>query len=210
MISKNTFLDNCTLITQYERYISFMEFDVEPNTTYWLKTNYYTKRYATWYITNTVGSGVVNSAINGILSEDTPKSATSDSNGKLYVWGRTISTGTDTKIVQDMTDSDYIMLVKSDTAPSTYIPYGYEISITLTDGTNSEDYVLYIGDSKLGENEHLSFAEQKIYKDVSGTLTPTDPPAAFPAITAYAGENTLSSTETVGNVTIKGIIKAVT
>lgn len=94
-------------------------------------------------------------------------------------------------------------------AASEYIPYGYEIPLTLTDGTNSTDYVLYIGDSQLGENEYLNYAKQKIYKDVSSTLTPTDPPAAFPAISAYQGENTLSSTETVGNVTIKGKIKAV-
>ena len=39
---------------------------------------------------------------------------------------------------------------------------------------------------------------------------PTDPPSPLLSITAYQGENTLSSTETVGNVTIKGKIKAVT
>ena len=33
-------------------------------------------------------------------------------------------------------------------------------------------------------------------------LQPTDPPVPLPAINAYKGENTLSSTETVGNVTI--------
>ena len=70
--------------------------------------------------------------------------------------------------------------------------------------------MLYIGDTQLGENEYLDYSEQKLYKDVSGTLTPTDPPAAFPAIIAYAGENTLSSTETVGSVTIKGRIKETT
>lgn len=42
------------------------------------------------------------------------------------------------------------------------------------------------------------------------TLTQTDPPQAFPAITAYQGENTLSSTETVGSVSVTGKIKEVT
>lgn len=36
---------------------------------------------------------------------------------------------------------------------------------------------------------------------------PTDPPSPLPAITAYQGENALSSTETVGSVTITGYIK---
>ena len=95
-------------------------------------------------------------------------------------------------------------------AAAEYIPFGYQIPLSITDGTNTEDYVLYIGDTQLGENEYLDYSEQKLYKDVSGTLTPTDPPAAFPAIIAYAGENTLSSTETVGSVTIKGRIKETT
>lgn len=40
-------------------------------------------------------------------------------------------------------------------------------------------------------------------------LQPTDPPAPFPAITAYKGENTLSSTETVGEVSVTGKIKEI-
>ena len=40
-------------------------------------------------------------------------------------------------------------------------------------------------------------------------LQPTDPPAPLPAITAYAGENTISSTETVGEAEITGRIKSI-
>lgn len=40
-------------------------------------------------------------------------------------------------------------------------------------------------------------------------LQPTDPPAPLQAITAYQGENTLSSTETLGVVTVKGRISAI-
>lgn len=86
-------------------------------------------------------------------------------------------------------------------------PEGYKIPLTLTSGQTSDDYNLYIGSTKLGEEEYVDYATQKIYKDVSGVLTPTDPPEPLPAITAYQGENTLSSAETVGEVTVKGRIR---
>ena len=53
------------------------------------------------------------------------------------------------------------------------------------------NYDLFIGGSKLGEDEYLDYWEQKIYKDVSGTLTPTDPPLPFPTLTTYLGENNI-------------------
>lgn len=79
-----------------------------------------------------------------------------------------------------------------------YVPHRYE--------TN---YDLFIGSTKLGADEYLDFGEQKVYKYISGTLTPTDPPAPFPPISTYKGENTLSSSETVGEVTIEGRIKEI-
>ena len=93
-------------------------------------------------------------------------------------------------------DLDVLMITPGDIAPDHYIPHRYQ-----------SNYDLMIGSTKLGATEYLDFAEQKIYKDVSGTLTPTDPPAPLPAINAYQGENTLSSTEAVGNVTVKGRIR---
>lgn len=101
-------------------------------------------------------------------------------------------------------------VVVSRSAPTSYIPYGYEIPLEVTSGQNTDTYPLYIGSAKLGAEEYLSYAEQKIYKDVSGTLTPTDPLLPFPAISAYQGENILSSTETVGSVSLTGKIKEVT
>ena len=91
-----------------------------------------------------------------------------------------------------------MMLVEGSTAPDHYIPHRY-----------ASNYDLFIGDSKLGATEYLDFSDQKIYKDVSGTLTPTDPPVPLPAINAYKGENTLSSTETVGDVSVKGRISPI-
>ena len=85
-------------------------------------------------------------------------------------------------------------------------PAGYKIPISLESREQQSNYDLYIGSTKLGEEEFVDYGEQKVYKDVSGVLTPTDPPAPLPAIQTYQGENTLSSTETVGEVTVKGRI----
>lgn len=100
-------------------------------------------------------------------------------------------------------------LTEGSTAPASYIPYGYQIPLTVTSGEQSTTTPLYIGSSKLGEEEYLDYEAGKIYKMVSGVLTPTDPPVSLPAILTYQGENTLSSTETLGEVTIKGRIKEV-
>lgn len=50
--------------------------------------------------------------------------------------------------------------------------------------------------------------EAAIYMSQYPTMiTPTDPPLPFPALETFNGENTLDSTEMVGEVTIKGQIK---
>ena len=64
-------------------------------------------------------------------------------------------------------------------------------------GYYQSNYDLFLGDSKLYEDEYLDFVEQKVYKYVSGVLTPTDPPAPFPALSTYLGENNLSVDTTV-------------
>ena len=61
-----------------------------------------------------------------------------------------------------------------------------------TSEQNTDIYPLFIGSTKLGAEEYLDYGEQKVYKDVSGVLTPVDPPVSLPAISAYKGENTLS------------------
>lgn len=61
-------------------------------------------------------------------------------------------------------DFNYFMLVKGSTAPDHYIPYGYKIPISNTSGEQQSNYDLFIGDSKLGEDEYLDYGEQKIYR----------------------------------------------
>lgn len=90
-----------------------------------------------------------------------------------------------------------------------YEPYGYQLPMTMTSGEQSQDYTLYIGDSKLGAEEYVDYESGKIYRTVGGVLTPTDPPVSFPEISTYAEENTLSCSETLGEVSITGYIKGV-
>lgn len=61
-------------------------------------------------------------------------------------------------------DISQAMLVSSSTAPASYIPYGYQIPLTNTNGQQSETYPLYIGDTKLGAEEYLDYESGKIYK----------------------------------------------
>lgn len=66
---------------------------------------------------------------------------------------------------------------------------------------------IYIGDSKLGAEEYVDYESGKIYREVGGVLTPTDPPVPLPELSTYSGENTLSCSETLGEVSITGYIK---
>lgn len=70
---------------------------------------------------------------------------------------------------------DIAMLTEGSAAPSSYIPYAKTTT------------PVYIGENKLEENEYVSYGEQKIYRDVSGTLTPTDPPVPLPEIPTIDG-----------------------
>lgn len=96
------------------------------------------------------------------------------------------------------------------TVPDTgIIPHGYKLPLTVESGAQSQDIPIYIGDSKLGEEEYVDYGEQKIYKMSEGTLVPTDPPVPLTPVPTYKGENTLTSTETLGEVTVKGKLKEI-
>lgn len=80
-----------------------------------------------------------------------------------------------------------IMVVNGSTAPTKYIPYGYQLSATIGDGTTGTDIPIYIGSTPLEQGEYVDYGEQKVYKYVDGVLTPTDPPVALPAIPTLDG-----------------------
>lgn len=95
-------------------------------------------------------------------------------------------------------------------ATTRYIRISYNVSnIDIVAFISESNYDLFIGSTKLGAEEYVDFGEQKIYKMSEGTLVPADPPAPLPPIPTYKGENTLSSTETVGEVTVKGRISEI-
>lgn len=59
--------------------------------------------------------------------------------------------------------------------------------ILIAPTSQTRESTVYIGENQLAENEYVSFSDQKIYKDVSGTLTPTDPPVPLPDIPTIDG-----------------------
>lgn len=52
---------------------------------------------------------------------------------------------------------------------------------------------LYIGSTPLDQGEYTSYKDQKIYKYVSGVLTPTDPPVPIPALPTLDGVTVVDS-----------------
>lgn len=82
-------------------------------------------------------------------------------------------------------DGNTFMFIAGDEYPSAFIPY------------SRTNIPIYIGSDPLGEDEYVSFKEQKIYRMSGGVLTPTDPPVALPqlptvdgtTITDYAGQS---------------------
>ena len=83
-------------------------------------------------------------------------------------------------------------------------------------GANIRTYILIDGEYVYGPSLHVTYEavisapNETINVPRPSVVLPTDPPTPLPAITAYQGENTLSSTETVGSVSVTGKIKEVT
>lgn len=86
----------------------------------------------------------------------------------------------DAVTVEQLATATEIMLVKGSTVPASFIPYGYQIPMTVESGEESTTTPIYIGDSKLAAEEHVDYESGKIYRKVDGVLTPTDPPVASP------------------------------
>jgi len=58
---------------------------------------------------------------------------------------------------------------------SEYTPYGYKIPLSISDtDSHQSNYDLFVGDSKLGEDEYLDYQEQKIYKRTENLLKFSD------------------------------------
>lgn len=85
-------------------------------------------------------------------------------------------------------DIGTFMVSEGSTAPTSYIPYGYKLP--LTSGSTPVD--IYIGDDTLSTEEYVDSGTGKIYRIISGTLTPVDPPVPFPQIPTTANSTTIS------------------
>lgn len=81
-----------------------------------------------------------------------------------------------------------LTVIEGSTAPTNYIPYGYKLP--LLSGSTPVD--IYIGDDTLSAEEYVDSSTGKIYRMVSGVLTPTDPPVPFPQIPTSANSTTIS------------------
>lgn len=69
----------------------------------------------------------------------------------------------------------------------TRTPYRYTLSNIQIKSAIATSIPLYIGSTPLDEGEYTSYADQKIYKYVSGVLTPTEPPVSIPALPTLNG-----------------------
>lgn len=115
----------------------------------------------------------------------------------LYGVGKKSLTGSvpssATKIIAVVTsDSSECMLVEGSTAPEDYVPYGYILPL-VSSGEDIDMYFdIYIGDDTLSTEEYVDSGTGKVYRMVSGTLTPVDPPIPFPQIPTTSGSTTIS------------------
>lgn len=124
--------------------------------------------------------------LNGVYSQTTissvPFSFTADGVSE-YI----IRTANNTGTTWEAEKYSNIML-NSGSTPLPYEPYGYKLP--LLSGSTPVD--IYIGDDTLSTEEYVDSGTGKIYRMVSGTLTPTDPPVPFPQIPTTANSTTIS------------------
>lgn len=96
------------------------------------------------------------------------------------------------------------MLRAADTTPE-FIPHGYQIPLTINNGTENKTSDIFIGDSKLLSGDYIDYETQTITR--GGISEPA--PFPLPEISTYKGTNMLDNSVEVGKVTIKGKIKEV-
>jgi len=139
-------------VTNKERYSP--KIPVEPNATY--QWAYETGRFPSgengawsglgWYDNNNSFISRNSGVVNTVLEVVAPANA-------AYV-----------RLSFHTYDKEYNTMFIKSTAPSTYIPYGYKLPLTVESGAQSQDIPIYIGSSKLGAEEYVDYAEQKVHK----------------------------------------------
>ena len=190
--------DNLFNISDYtigDTTFSTKKLTLEPDTAYTMSSNAPLYNNGALFVLIAIGeSGTTEN--NGVYNGH-PITKSTDANGNIYVGLRDNNSGYDLATYQTM-------LVKGTTVPISYTPPGYEITLTAGHEDQTDELIVYIGDSQLSTTEYVDSESGKIYKLQEGELTPTDPPLPLPTITTYDGENTISSTETLGDVEFTG------
>lgn len=164
---------------------------IKPNTTYWLFTNLFrtSKNLAIKFYQDfsTYLSWIGRKGHNSVVDYEQANCDVFTTSSEAHYLRLSVDK-----------ESTQNMLIEADAFPPEYIPYRYS-AVT----------PIYIGDSKLMGAEYVDYESGKIYRLIDGVLTPTDPPVDLPELSAYQGENTLSCSEELGEVSITGYIKGV-
>ena len=64
------------------------------------------------------------------------------------------------------------MLAPGSAAPESYVPYGYEVDMSVSDGTASTTTPIYFGDEPLGEDEYIDYKSGKVYRRTTNRFDP--------------------------------------
>jgi hypothetical protein len=174
-------------------YFRYYLLQLQPNTSYTIYSNApsSTTPNETSFII-TADEDPFNTATGGIWENQAFTLMTKNS-GLVKVGLRRLKGGASSTI-PILTENDFatgkywLNLVKGSTVSSTYAPFGYKLP--LTSGNTPVD--IYIGDDTLSTEEYIDSGTGKIYRMVSGVLTPTDPPVPFPQIPTSANSTTVS------------------
>lgn len=97
-----------------------LEYTLKPNTYYTLTSNFYLNYNACWFIC--LPDTAPASNINGVNVNNLVRTVQTGSDGKLWIWGRTVATPEGAKPIDEMGDSDWVMLNEGQTALS-HEPY---------------------------------------------------------------------------------------
>lgn len=68
-----------------------------------------------------------------------------------------------------------VYVVKGTTAPATYIPFGYEVDISTSDGTNATTTPIYIGSDPLEKDEYVDYQAGKVYRRTENLISDWKP-----------------------------------
>jgi len=107
------------------------------------------------------------------------RTATSSANGELKVYYRST-------ILPEF--DNYWYMLNSGSTAFPYEPYGYKLPLA----SAGQSVDIYLGGDTLSAEEYIDSGTGKIYRMVSGVLTPTDPPIPFPQIPTSTGSTTIS------------------